>query len=97
MASVEAVFSPQQQLPTPSAPRMESDEMPVLHDRRRGSPVFTLAHVPDRRDGPGRQVAAERDGDGEGPETDRGGVQMPRDATLSRRDRLNQLKFGDSA
>lgn len=90
MASVEVVFSPQQQLPTPSAPRMESDEMPVLHDRRRGSPVFTLAHVPDRRDGPGRQVAADR-------ETDRGGVQMPRDATLSRRDRLNQLKFGDSA
>lgn len=133
---VEAVFSPDQQLPTPFAPRMDSDEMPVLRLRARSTgpgteSVFKLAQVPDRttkqtareavprsKDGPssegaedlsarqGGVVAADRDGDvaeiGPEPgakidserESDQG-VQMPRDATLSLRDRLKQLKFGD--
>lgn len=133
---VEAVFSPDQQLPTPFAPRMDSDEMPVLRLRARSTgpgteSVFKLALVPDRttkqtageavprsKDGPssegaedlsarqGGVVAADRDGDvveiGPEPgakidserESDQG-VQMPRDATLSLRDRLKQLKFGD--
>lgn len=133
---VEAVFSPDQQLPTPFAPRMDSDEMPVLRLRARSTgpgteSVFKLDHIPDpttkqmageavprSKDGPssegaedlsarqGGVVAADRDGDvaeiGPEPgakidserESDQG-VQMPRDATLSLRDRLKQLKFGD--